>query len=435
LKALILAYDFPPLISIGAQRPYSWYKYLPQHNIQVIVVTRHWDEKIASPIDYVKATPNTSETKTDEKGNIIICAPFRPNLRDKILIRYGYNRFVLLRKMLSYIYSILEYISFRFENKASIYFEALKAIKQYKPDIIIATGEPFILFKYAYKLSKRFGIPWIADYRDGWTTNQANVQHSALQNLQHSFFRFAERRYINTAGLITTAAPAYAAAIGKLFPNREVNVIYNGFDEDYFKDAAQIKPSSEKFIITYAGTLYPHQNIEMFLNGLKQFVTHKNLKKGEVEVHFYGMESQTEAKLRLLNFDKSLADFLICEPRITYAELAKKMMASHLLLLLSKNGADWLNAKIFDYLAAKRPILLVENDHGILEKLLLETNGGAAFDNAQQVSDFLQTEFEKFQKGIIETAGPDEAYLKYSRKQQADAFAALISTLPKANVS
>ena len=33
---------------------------------------------------------------------------------------------------------------------------------------MIATGAPYLLFSFAYLLNKKFGIKWIADYRDDW---------------------------------------------------------------------------------------------------------------------------------------------------------------------------------------------------------------------------------------------------------------------------
>mgnify|MGYP001445437583 FL=1 len=54
-KVLILAYDFPPYNSIGAQRPYSWLKYFNEFGFQPIIVTRHWDE-IRDEEDYYKAS-------------------------------------------------------------------------------------------------------------------------------------------------------------------------------------------------------------------------------------------------------------------------------------------------------------------------------------------------------------------------------------------
>ncbi len=430
LKVLILAYDFPPLISIGAQRPYSWYKYLPQSGIEVMVVTRFWSDKISMPEEYVQATERGSKEEKDASGNnTIIRAAFTPNARDKILLKFGYKKFVQLRKLLTYLYAYLEHFFFLFDSKSAIYREAVKAISQNKPDVIIATGEPFILFRYAHMLSTKYNIPWIADYRDGWTSNQGNYQNGILKNRLDNFYRGREKLYVSNASLITTAAPSYAEVLHRIHPGKEIKVVYNGFDDEFFQGIDEIEPTREKFIISYAGTIYPHQNLEMFLDGLRDFIKNEHMQPAGLEVRFYGLDAQLQAKERLLNYSSDLPHFLKSEPRINYAGLIKKLRASHVLLLLSKKDANWLNAKIFDYMAVKRPIMLVENDAGILEKILMEMNAGKAFNSAEDVAQFLKDSYSKFLKGDLSEQQLNPHYVRYSRKAQAVELARILKRL------
>ena len=41
-KVLIFAHDFPPLTSIGAMRPESWFNYFKEFGLHPIIVTRNW---------------------------------------------------------------------------------------------------------------------------------------------------------------------------------------------------------------------------------------------------------------------------------------------------------------------------------------------------------------------------------------------------------
>ena len=419
MKVLILAYDFPPLISVGGQRPYSWSKYLPASGISVTVIARQWSSATTSHIDFVKKTPASANPETNQQGSVIIQAGFNPNFRDRLLLRFGLERLTLVRKLLSYFYSFLEHLFFLFDSKSDIFFTAEREINKTRPDVIIATGEPFILFKYGHCLSRKFNIPWIADYRDNWTGNQGNYKSGPLKNLLSWFYRNREQKYIGNALLITTAAPTYAASLKQIHPGKEVEVIYNGYDDEYFRDLASIQPPVNKFIITYGGSVYPHQNLEMFLDGLQQFIHQNQITEQQLEVHFYGIDILADARERLLNYKKELNAYLKLESRVPYAELVKKMRASHLLLLLSRKGADWLNAKIFDYLAVKRPVFLVENDRGIMDALLKETNGGVSLNSAEEVSAFLENEYDNFKRGNIKDSAVNEQLLKYSRKNQA----------------
>ena len=54
-KVLILAYDFPPYVSVGGLRPYSWYKYFKEFGLYPVIVTRQWDNQYGNHLDYIAA--------------------------------------------------------------------------------------------------------------------------------------------------------------------------------------------------------------------------------------------------------------------------------------------------------------------------------------------------------------------------------------------
>ncbi|MBL0309091.1 MAG: hypothetical protein IPP77_05255 [Bacteroidetes bacterium] len=426
MNVLILAYDFPPLISISGQRPYGWYKYLPDSNISVTVITRHWSENCHVPIDYVQPTSQEVLRETDGKGNLIIRVPFAPNLRDRFLVKFGFERFAFVRRFLTLIYSFLQFLSLAFDPKRNIYKQAELHIKANPPDLIIATGEPFILFKYGYLLSSKYKIPWISDYRDPWTSNQGQYQRNTLQKIQNWFYKKLEEKYVSNAAFITTAAPSYVKKFLEIHPEKEMHVVYNGFDEEHFKNVEDIVPIKNKFIITYTGIIYPHQNVEMFLDGLDDFIRQEKITKDQLEVRFYGLELWADAIRRMNEYKPYLRDYISIHSKVPYADMVKKLRESHLLLLLSKLGVEWLNAKIFDYLAAQRKILLVENDQGILEQLLRETGGGFAANSSNDVLKVLRSEYRAFLDGESAAATSNDRYKTFSRKKQAQLFAELL---------
>ena len=430
-KVLVLAYDFPPLISIGGQRPYSWYKYFPLFGYQVTVVSRQWSESINSPEDYVKPLGNNTIITADEKGTqTLLFVPYKPNLRDKLLLKYGYNRFALVRKLLTFFYAFAEHLFLKFDAKAEIYRQADAFLAGNKVDYIIATGEPFIMFKYGSRLAARYNIPWVADYRDGWTTNQGNYNPGVLQRLQIAFYRLREQLYISNAALVTTPAPEYASVLKELHPGKKVGVVYNGYDEDAFTGLENVQPTSDKFVISYAGIIYPHQNLEMFLDGLDVFLSKGDVDVSKVEVNFYGLTSQPDSVARVKK-KISVADVINFTPKLPYTEIVKKLKASHVQLLLTAKGANWLNAKVFDYLGTGQPIMLVENDHSVLEKMV-KIGKGAAMNSANEVAEYLWQQHEQWKSGIAITGPVSEAAKEYTRSQQAKNFCALLDLQLKA---
>lgn len=428
-KVLVLAYDFPPLISIGAQRPYSWYKYFAQNGYHITVVTRQWDSSYNAPQDFIQPLGTKVEVASDAHRKVIR-VPYVPNLRDKLLLKYGYDRLSILRKVLSFFYTFAEHLFMPFDSKADIYTAAKKEIEANRPDIIIATGEPFIMFKYGSALAAKYNIPWVADYRDGWTTNQGNYAQGFLQRLQMAFFRKREQQYIANTSMITTPAPEYAAALKQLHTGKHVEVVYNGYDEDAFVGLENVHPPTDKFVISYAGIIYPHQKLEMFLEGLDKFLESGEVQESEVQVNFYGLNSQPDSVQRVQQQTrhKTVLNFT---NRMPYAEIVKMLKASHIQLLLSAKGANWLNAKVFDYLGTGQPIMLAENDGGVLEDML-KLGNGAAMNSVSDVVTYLQQQYGLFKQGRVNAKPLNVAAKQYTRVQQAKNFCALLDLKLKA---
>src|ERR1700752_4271608 len=200
-KVLILAYDFPPYVSVGGLRPYCWFKYLKEFGIHPIVVTRQWENKHGNHLDYISAGSSNESIIEESQYGTVVSAPYHPNLANKIMLKYGNTKFKLLRKIISAYYEFTQFI-FPVGPKASIYFAANEYLKKNSVDAIIATGDPFVLFKYASQLGRKYNVPWIADYRDPWSQN-LNIQKNVFLKQWHSFF---EKKYLSSVYAITTVS-------------------------------------------------------------------------------------------------------------------------------------------------------------------------------------------------------------------------------------
>ena len=138
IKALILCNDFPPVNTIGADRPYAWFKYFKDFGIEPTVIT--------------KSTGNQIEIEETESGKIIrVPAANSPAITFQK--KFG-SRFGFIRKALTYSESYFSLISNSFDRHNSIYYEAKKFLTNNHADIIITTAEPYILFKYGKQLKK-----------------------------------------------------------------------------------------------------------------------------------------------------------------------------------------------------------------------------------------------------------------------------------------
>lgn len=417
-KVLILAYDFPPLNSIGAQRPYSWFKYFNEFDIYPIVVTRLWDVEINSPIGFHKPSIGRITVMNSDENGTIIQTPFNPNLRDRLITKSGvFAR--LLRKLLSLLQVFTEHHFSIFSNKNEIYDEALKYLKSNPVDLIIASGEPFVLFSYAKRLSNEFNIPWVADYRDGWSTNNNLESTSLLNKFISRYFQLVEKSVVKSATFVTTAAPDFSLRIANLlnWNTTRVPVIYNGYFEEMYFSTDDVSLNAD-FTIVHAGTIYPFQRLETFLRGLKMFRS-KHPEK-PISTVFYGLNMFPDQMERIQQEFK--ADEIEFTDKLPHAEIIEKLKSSHIQLLLATPEVNQIYAKVFDYLATGRPILMVENDKGPLEEILSNRPNAKACSSAQEVCEYLEAVYDN---PVIKASTKTEDNT-FTRRNQTKRFAELI---------
>ena len=121
------------------------------------------------------------------------------------------------------------------------YQELRKQMAILKPDVIITTGPPHSVHLIGLKLHRKFGVKWIADFRDPWSTIDYLdwFKPSALAKKRQ---RTLERRVLTEATTVLTVSENWADELRQLGA-RKVQVITNGFDEDDFQQKEYVSSS------------------------------------------------------------------------------------------------------------------------------------------------------------------------------------------------
>lgn len=443
IKVLILAYDFPPYISVGAQRPYYWYKYFREFGIDPVVVSRQWNNNFTGADQYV-AEGYSDENVFKETGfGILLKAPYKPNLANRLFLKYGEKKFRFIRKLISGYYEIMQWY-FPIGTKMGIYKTAKDYLSKNKVDIIIASGDPYILFKYASQLSIIFKTPWMADYRDPWIEkiNSGFVVNNFLKKI----YLHNERKYLKNVTHITIVSNFFAKLINKNFPIKTITVIPNGFDSDAINEAKNIQQNSEIFTITYIGRMYKYYPIDSFLTVLNGFI--KKNSSIKIQLQFIGISGEFDST----SFEKkypevfSKTQFL---PPLTSSELLKHLAASNILLLF--NMYSIIGTKIYDYIAINRKILMcfaddacsidlkkryftVENnaneDQSAQEKLIREKDAGIIVKNKEHLFEILNELYKEFSE-TRQIRCHSKEINEYSRRAQTEKLADLIHKILK----
>lgn len=376
-------------------------------------------------MDYAKADKplSSSEIKEDENG-IVIRVATRPNLRDRILVKYGKNKLKLLRRLLSALYLFMEYFR-SFDRNYPIYQAAKSYLIKEEVDVIVATGGPFFQFKYAAKLSQKFNIPWVADYRDGWSTNyQVHARGGIHRAILKVMFARIETRIVRSATLVTTVSLPLRSILSE-FLKKDVRVVYNGYDEQALSGIDRIDPPSDKLIIMYTGSIYNYQRLEVFLEGFARFVFHQELTPDNVCVEFVGVSRHPEQVDRIRRFDPYFNRYFKFSNRIPYKDNLEKITGAHLCLILANESIDGSCTKVYDYLALEKRILVSVNDHSTLERLIEETNGGVLCKSEEDVEHHLTLAYNELkQHGTVQQQTRN--YKQFSRLNQAKEMAKLL---------
>jgi hypothetical protein len=436
-KVLILAYDFPPYVSVGGLRPYNWYLYLKEFGVEPVVITRQWENKHGNQLDYIDSGSSSETIVEETEHGTVIRTPYQPNFANRLMLKYGEKKYRILRKSISAFYEFAQFIV-PIGPKVELYRGAKEYLKNNKVDVIIATGDPFVLFSFASKLSKEFDIPWVADYRDPWSHNQEH-RKNFIQKHWNSYF---EKKTVSTATHIRTVSKFVHSKIDQLIPNKPYSITPNGYDTAIIDKIKNIPQNNEVFSISFVGTIYNWHPIESFLRVANTFVTDNP--QAKIVFKFYGTNLMEELNRLVNELFPNLKNHVLITPKIQNNELLEKLASDNVMLLF--NYYSYMGTKIFDYLGIRRKMIMCYEDDpeaNILKQryynieeseteskhlqadLIHETNSGVIVKDAAHLKEVLKELYLEFEeKGFI--ACDSIGVEKYSRKIQVEKLAELI---------
>ncbi len=381
-KVLILCNDFPPINSIGADRPYSWYLYFKEFGLEPIVITKNWMSDGNTPFSEVNKIGTQEKT---EFGTIIRSAKSKtPSIwfRDK----FG-TKFSMARKALTFIEKLFSFNFFFLDQHRSIYYEAQKYLAKNEVFAVITTGEPFILFRYGYLLKSEFNVKWIADYRDGWYLNHVrSLQKDPLNKLIRKIELKFEKRYTSKADFLTTVDPELADRIQTLTKVR-TEVIYNGFWDFY--PEVPIPDNKPKIVLNHTGTLTIGQRLEFLLDTLVELKEENKIDSNYIRLNLIGLEYYPAQMARLEPYKNILGEIIKTTPRLSKDEAVKMNLEADYLINFTDPNLSAIYAKTYDYIACRKPILVMPGDEKLLDELIKHNNLGIVIHSKEELTSLL----------------------------------------------
>jgi len=416
-KVLIIAYHFPPRPSVASLRIQGLAKYLPEYGWEPTIITAKLPGKPDPRYHVIETQDSDILLEWKRRFGLSADKTFREQLGQT-----GKND-TIVDLLLQFAKEILAYPDYNKKWYSYVMPTARELLKTGEYEAILSSAGPYTSHIIAHDLKKEFGIPWIADFRDLWTQNQSYSYNSVRKFFESRL----EISTLNNADAITTVSEPLAQKLRRLH-HTPVYVITNGFDPEILNTSI---PMTKKFTITYTGRIYRNvMNLEPLFRTIQKFLQNRVMDPSDIEINFWG---SFEPWLKDMVLRYQLDHIVLIHNYVPRQEIIKIQRESQILLLLTWNDPDEqgiLTGKIFEYLAARRPILAIGYAKGGIYEMLEDTRGGYIAETDIELESVLLDMYLKFKEnGAVAYTGVNEKVQKYGHDEMARKFAELGDTV------
>lgn len=394
-KVLIISYYWPPAGGPGVQRWVKFAKYLPEFGIDPVVYV---PQNAQYPIVDSEMVSEVSSDVTVLKQNIFepyqIASFFSRNDTKNIssgIIPKSEN-LSLIAKVLLWIRGNVFIPDARiFWVKPSIKFLE-KYIVQHNIKTIITSGPPHSLHLIGLGLKAKLNIKWIADFRDPWTTIGYQKKLMLTRHSQKIHLKL-EKQVLQTADQIIVTSHTTKLEFEKI-TDKSVHIITNGFDGEIAFNATL----DVKFTLAHIGSFLSDRNPQILWQVLAE-LTNVNIDFANCfQLKLIGRVSQEV--LHSIAF-YGLSKFVDNRGYLSHSESITEQKKSQMLLLIEIDSPDTIciiPGKLFEYLAANRPIIAIGPKGSDMQEIIENSKAGTFVDYEQKkiLKEYITECFEKY---------------------------------------
>ncbi len=295
---------------------------------------------------------------------------------------------------------------------------AHRIVQDKKIDVVLTTSPPGSVHLVGVNVARRGRANWVADLRD-------SVAHHAQRRRDVRGEKRLARAVARRAHAVVCASEAIAEEMHAAGAGERVSVIGNGADFEEF-DGLTYTPTPQ-FRITHTGSFFGARDPRPFLDALSRV-------EGDVVARFVGdfrrRDREYAEQLRL----GGRLELLPYLPRHAALELQRD---SEVLLLLIPHaggrGRGVLSGKVFEYLAAERPILALVPPAGEAARLIEASGAGPVVDpdDTDGAMAALQELVDRHKEGPLTTSLPRDFRTSLARRTRALEFLELFEKVAR----
>jgi glycosyltransferase involved in cell wall biosynthesis len=391
MRLLILVRFFPPSGGSGVQRLARLARYLPDHGVDVDVITTDLvADSAGSDADLARELPPSVHVKR-------VPASASRKMRNAVTtFRAGFA-----------FYRGLRFLGVPDPEIVDVPGMVRAASSRPKPNVILASSPPFSNLLGARYLARRWSVPWIADLRDPWSHHP---WFRAMTPLHARAMHMLEESVLRSASRVLIVAEEMRSYVPRAIADGAV-VLENGFDPQdlsfFIRDSGA---SRGAFRLVYVGTLQRRIRLEAFADlppGFELDVYGRTLTAPPPNARLHGYVTHTEAMRAMANADALVLD-------------------------LPEEMAFAPASKLYEYLVAGPPILAVVPLGGAAARLIERLRGGLVVPPGDR-SALLQA-LERLRDGDIPLSTVEDrrrALESVRRDVQAGALASLLRSVSR----
>ncbi|MCK4856953.1 MAG: glycosyltransferase [candidate division Zixibacteria bacterium] len=440
-KVLIISYHFPPVGGVKIQRMVKLIKYLGEFGFEPIVLAPRWEKR-----------HSLDEESLAEVSRF--CRIYRAPILDLLRPFFALRDWLRRRRREPESGSGAAFASPRTLPRRLIAFLAFpdpvamwllpalilgyRLVKRQKIDLIFSTSPPFSAHLIALFLARLSGKPFVVDLRDLWIDNPFVQQPTRVH---HWLGRKLERTVLVHCAHIVCATPPLRKILTRSYEEqiaRKVTVITNGYDPADF--SGPLPPGKEGFLIVHGGSvlLASGRNHQPLSEGMVKAAARDNdFRQSSRLIYFGAMDGANLATLRTIKNDPGNLASIEYLGAISHKQAIETIRQATLLVFLGGCEIDSnrnlvtavtethsIAAKLFEYLACEKPLLLIA---GACPTVELARECGVAHwcssYDADKIADYLLTLFRRYYDEGDRVEANRELIARYSRRVQAQQFA------------
>ena len=424
-RVLIISYYWPPTGGSGVQRWVKFAKYLPGHDWQPVIYTPENPERLAVDESLGSEVPECAEVirahivepytiyaglfgkKAGREGGVNPLNAQKKSRKQKLAVWVRGNFFVPDPRI-GWVRPSVRFLR--------------KYLAEHPVEAIVTTGPPHSMHLIGRELKRATGVRWIADFRDPWT-EMFYFKHLGLGRAAEKKHRRLEQSVLDECDEIISVTPLVAADF-RSRTSTPVRMITNGYDPDDFRIRPELP--ADRFTVVHTGLFAADGNPLKLWDALAAKCASCPEFKEKLQIRLAG---KVDAPIVEAIVSRGLGDNLANLGYIEHQKTVLEQMSAWMLMLPLRQEPEYakvLPGKIFEYLAARRPVLGIGQEKGAAATVLSESGAGKMYDweRSAELDVFIDGCWKRFLEG--DTAPLDSNISAYSRKALTEALTKIL---------